>query len=45
MQKEKKGSNRMSFYKTQELKHSVFSRCDLKCFETFKILHRFINGE
>ena len=35
MRKEKKGSNRMSFYKTQELKHSIFIRCDLKCFQNF----------
>ena len=37
--KEKKGWKRMSFYKTQKLKHSILIRSDLKFFEAFKIFH------
>ena len=45
--KEKKGWKRMSFYKTQKLKHSISIRSDLICFEAFKIFQSLlmVNGD
>ena len=45
--REKKGWNRMSFYKTQELSETFdFNEIRCKCFETFQnVTLKFINGE
>ena len=39
------GWNRMSFYMTRKLKHSILIRSDLKCFEPQSFTLKFINGK